>query len=209
MHQERIVMNNRMRILIAYDGSSHADAALDDLVRAGLPQEAEVLVISVADVLMPSAPAYSYEAGEPTFSETFSTAVSMARERALSALAESSKSALHASKVIQSQLPFWNVRTKSYNGSPAWKLMRMADKWKADLIAIGAPERSAFKRLILGSVSKRVVAESHCSVRVARARSKNAGFPIKLFIGVDDSPEADDAVNAVAARDWPVGTGRT
>ena len=34
-------MNNRMRILIAYGGSSHADEALDDLGRAGLPQEAE------------------------------------------------------------------------------------------------------------------------------------------------------------------------
>ena len=42
----------RMKILIAYDGSSHADAALDDLRRAGLPQEAEALVISAADVWM-------------------------------------------------------------------------------------------------------------------------------------------------------------
>jgi hypothetical protein len=39
-----------MRILIAYDGSRGADAALLDLQRAGLPQEAEALVISVADV---------------------------------------------------------------------------------------------------------------------------------------------------------------
>jgi len=37
---------NNMRILIAYDGSSGADAALFDLQRAGLPQEAEALVIS-------------------------------------------------------------------------------------------------------------------------------------------------------------------
>lgn len=39
-----------MRILIAYDGSSGADTALFDLQRAGLPREAEALVISVADV---------------------------------------------------------------------------------------------------------------------------------------------------------------
>ena len=198
-------MNNRMKILIAYDGSSHADAALDDLVRAGLPQEAEALIISVADVLMPSAPSYSHEAAQPAFSETFSAAALMARERAVSALDESSKSALSASRVIQSQFPFWNVRTETYNGSPAGKLVMMADKWKADLIVMGAPERSAFKRLVLGSVSKRVVAESNCSVRLARASSKGADFPIKLVIGVDGSPEADDAVKAVAARDWPVG----
>ena len=39
-----------MRILIAYDGSIGADAVLFDMRRAGLPQEAEALVITVADV---------------------------------------------------------------------------------------------------------------------------------------------------------------
>ena len=43
-----------MKLLIAYDGSKCADAALDDLRRAGLPRKMEVLVLSVADVLMPS-----------------------------------------------------------------------------------------------------------------------------------------------------------
>ena len=43
-------MNTGMKILIAYDGSPCADAALDDLRRAGLPCEAEAVVLSVADV---------------------------------------------------------------------------------------------------------------------------------------------------------------
>ncbi len=34
-------MNERMRVLIAYDGSSCADEALEDLPRAGLPREAD------------------------------------------------------------------------------------------------------------------------------------------------------------------------
>jgi hypothetical protein len=37
-----------IRILIAYDGSPHANAAIDDLRRAGLPRQAEALVVSVA-----------------------------------------------------------------------------------------------------------------------------------------------------------------
>ena len=37
-----------MRVLIAYDGSIYADAAIDDLRRAGLPKLAEALVVSVA-----------------------------------------------------------------------------------------------------------------------------------------------------------------
>ena len=39
-----------MKILIAYDGSDCAEAALDDLQRAGLPREAEAVILSVADV---------------------------------------------------------------------------------------------------------------------------------------------------------------
>ena len=39
-----------MRILIGHDGSGSADAALDDLRRAGLPREVEALVVSVGSL---------------------------------------------------------------------------------------------------------------------------------------------------------------
>lgn len=42
------------RLLLAYDGSTCADVALDDLTRAGLPSELEVMVLSVADVWLPA-----------------------------------------------------------------------------------------------------------------------------------------------------------
>jgi hypothetical protein len=42
-----------MKILIGYDGSTTADAALDDLKSAGLPDRAEAIVISVAEVWLP------------------------------------------------------------------------------------------------------------------------------------------------------------
>ena len=42
-----------MKILVGYDGSLCADAALNDLARAGLPQNVEVRVLSVAEVWLP------------------------------------------------------------------------------------------------------------------------------------------------------------
>ena len=42
-----------MKILIAYDGTPPADAAIDDLTMAGLPEKGEALVFSVADVWLP------------------------------------------------------------------------------------------------------------------------------------------------------------
>jgi hypothetical protein len=49
-------MNEKMKILIAYDGSDCANSALDDLQRAGLPPEAETLIITVAEVFLPPPP---------------------------------------------------------------------------------------------------------------------------------------------------------
>jgi hypothetical protein len=42
-------MTEKMKILIGYDGTNGSDFALDDLRRAGLPREAEVLVVSIAE----------------------------------------------------------------------------------------------------------------------------------------------------------------
>ena len=50
-----------MRILIGYDGSECADAALDDLMQAGLPANAEAHILSVAEVWLPPPPPSSYD----------------------------------------------------------------------------------------------------------------------------------------------------
>ena len=42
-------MKERMRILIGYDGSKCAGAAIDDLGRAGLPMETSAVVLSVIE----------------------------------------------------------------------------------------------------------------------------------------------------------------
>ena len=38
-------MNERIKILIAYDGSTCADDAVNDLPRAGMPREAAALIV--------------------------------------------------------------------------------------------------------------------------------------------------------------------
>lgn len=46
-------MKEISQLLIAYDGSPCADAALDDLQRAGLPPTLEAVVVTVAYVFLP------------------------------------------------------------------------------------------------------------------------------------------------------------
>jgi nucleotide-binding universal stress UspA family protein len=85
-------------------------------------------------------------------------------------------------------------------------LVNKADEWKADLVVVGSHGRSALGRFVLGSVSKKVVTDSHHSVRVARGTDKENGLPPKIMIGVDASAEAEHAVRAVGMRVWPEGT---
>src|ERR671925_1657443 len=53
--EEKIMEDrDRMKILIAYDGSECAELAIDDLKRAGLPTRAEAIVLTIAEELIPA-----------------------------------------------------------------------------------------------------------------------------------------------------------
>jgi nucleotide-binding universal stress UspA family protein len=194
----------RMKILIAYDGSSHADAALDDLERAGLPPEAEALVISVADVWMWPPP--MDDARGLRAEELDIIGLNKARAQSEQAVEEARKLAIQASERVKAAFPLWKVDAEGYGESPAWAVIKKAEEWGADLVVVGSQGRSALSRLILGSVSQKVLYEAHCSVRVARANSDRRDSPPRIIIGADGSPGAEAAVDAVAARNWPVGT---
>ncbi|MGL5062439.1 MAG: universal stress protein [Microcoleus sp.] len=55
------------------------------------------------------------------------------------------------------------------SGEPAQEIVRLANIYKADLIAIGCRGLTGVKRILEGSVSAEVVAEAHCSVLVVRS----------------------------------------
>jgi nucleotide-binding universal stress UspA family protein len=194
-------MNKNMKILIAYDGSEYADDAIESLRSAGLPQKAEVLVMSVADVFLP--PKIKEEEMFPPHEPEV---VRRAHERAEQKLSEAEEVATRAGDKIKGNFPDWQVRHEAVANSPAWALIRKADEWKPDLVVMGARGHSVFGgRLILGSVSQRVLYEASCSVRIARPR-KGTDSPIRLLIGVDHSKDSNAAVDAVCSRNWPKGT---
>lgn len=193
-----------MRILIGYDGSDCADAALQDLKDAGLPEKAEVLVMSVADVFLPPP---SDEELDNAFPVYVPEGIKLAHERAELKLKQAESMASRASEQIRGNFPQWQVGHTALAESPAWALVSKAAGWKADLVIVGAHGHSALGgRLILGSVSQRVLYEASCSVRVARASRKDAESPLRLLIGVDNSEDSLAAVGAVYRRDWPAGT---
>jgi nucleotide-binding universal stress UspA family protein len=194
----------KMKILIAYDGSSHADAALDDLQRAGLPQEAEALILSVADVW--TWPSPKDDAREARAQEMDIISLNKARAQSDQAVEGARKLAVQAGERIKAAFPLWRVDAEGCGDSPAWAVIKQADEWEADLVVVGSQDRPALRRLMLGSVSQKVLYEARCSVRVGRARPRGDDSPLRIIIGVDGSPGAEAAVNAVAGRNWPIGT---
>jgi nucleotide-binding universal stress UspA family protein len=192
-----------MKILIGYDGSECADAALDDLTQAALPPTGEAHILSVAEVWLPPPPPSSYEiieearnAGSPAeLQRDFAKHCAAAKEAL--ALAE------RACDRVQAKFPSWKVTVDSSCGSAAWELVAKADEWKPDLIVIGSHGRTALGRFVLGSVSQRVLTEALCSVRIARGRLGEPGLPVRIIVGTDGSPASDEALRAVAARCWP------
>jgi nucleotide-binding universal stress UspA family protein len=193
-----------MRILVAYDGSDFADAALEDLKRAGFADEAEVLVMSVADVFVPDPVNDGRDNGFPTY---VPQAVRRAHERAQHELEQAGVLAGRASERIKALFPHWRVSYHAEADSPPWAVIRKSDEWKPDLIVMGARGHSVFGgRVILGSISQRVLYEARCSVRIARGPHRNTDRPVRLLIGVDNSSDAKAAVAAVCNRNWPVGT---
>jgi nucleotide-binding universal stress UspA family protein len=193
-----------MKILIGYDGSECADAALTDLKRAGLPGEAEVLILSAADVFLP--PETQGETDEEVFPLYVPHGVKLARERAAKAFAEAEKFAARGAQKIREMFPRWQVTAEAKADTPHWAIIARAEEWKPDLLVVGSQGRTAFGRFVLGSVSQKVLYEASCSVRISRGRDLPADRSVKLILGTDGSPDADAMVEAVAARNWGKGT---
>ncbi len=192
-----------MKILIAYDGSDCAEAALDDLQRAGLPLEAEAQVISVAEVWLPPPPPSSYEIVEEARQVKVPADLKRVYSKGCVAAKEALAMSERARDRVKTNFPGWKVSADSSCGSPAWEVTFRADQWKPDLVVVGSHGRTALGRFVLGSVSQRVLTEAKCSVRIARGRIEEPGSPVRIIVGIDGSPGSEEAVRAIAARKWP------
>src|SRR5262245_2907735 len=107
------------RLLIAYDGSPCAEAALEDLAQAGLGDELEAVVVSVADVWLPvNAPGQEAQLPAP-----YAEAVRKAREQARQAVRSAEASAEAAAAKVRGFFSKWRVTAHACADSPAWGIL--------------------------------------------------------------------------------------
>jgi len=122
-----------MKIMIGYDGSPHAEAALADLRRAGLPRKVEAMVLSVSEEWIPA------PASLGGVATSFPRFESEAEDEAL-------KLARSAKAVLKTLFPDWQVHAEAVTGSPGNMLIWRSDEWKPELIVVGSQGRTALGR---------------------------------------------------------------
>ena len=182
-----------MKILIAYDGSKYAEAAIDDLPRAGFPRETDVKIVTVAHPGWPHASHSSSEEG--TFGNPWKATMEEAN-----ALAEKGRSR------IQAEFPGWNVTSETLWGVCGKMLLKTAEVWHPDLFVVGSHGRSAGARLLLGSVAMELVHHAVCPVRVVRLPAETRTGPVRILLATDGSDYTRTITHHVLRRSWPAGT---
>ena len=182
-----------MRILIAYDGSDHANAAIDGLNRAGFAREVDAKIVTVAHGGWPHARHPNPEEG--TFGNPWKATME-----------EAGVVAAKGCQRIQSEFPGWNVTNETLWGDPVKMLLKTAEVWRPDLLVVASHGRSAAARILLGSVAMGLVHHAVCPVRVVRVAEKAKTGPVRLLVAADGSDYTESITNHVVRRSWSVGT---
>jgi nucleotide-binding universal stress UspA family protein len=141
------------RILVPVDGSTTAQRALDEALRFGRQEGAQLeLVHVVGDVRLMEANSYI------NYAEIKETMKRSGR-RILD----------HAQAVVQQAGVTAETQMLEANGDRvANVIVEEAKRWPADLIVIGTHGRSGFSRVLFGSVAEGVVRTAHIPVLLIR-----------------------------------------
>ena len=133
------------RILVAYDGSPHAEHAMNVSLSMAGDMKAKLFVVSV---IRPPEPAESAE---------FHAVVDEGREKYEKLYLPIRE--LAKQKEIE-------LETEIVVGHPAEQIIHMADKMQASVIVMGKRSHTILHRWMIGSNSERVLRYAHCPVMI-------------------------------------------
>jgi nucleotide-binding universal stress UspA family protein len=173
------------RVLVAFDGSPAAERALTAAL-ALRARDGALRSLTVAETHFAAHTGMEAASWDARLREEAENA----RERA-AALLEGEE---HADAVATT-------------GHSAEAVLRAANEFEADLIAVGSRGTSRLAGVLLGSVATVVVHEAPCSVLIAHGSRELDRQPKAIVVGFDGSANAADA--AAIAEKLAAGTGAT
>lgn len=156
-----------MKILIPYDGSKNAEAALQSLQTAGFGENHEALIL-VADVFLPETPDEFWfavaERRRKTQMSGYSSHVP-ARRR----LEEEQFLLRELRERVSKMFPSWKVRVEALPGDSlaSSEILQVAEKCQPDVLVIGQKSVSAAEKSGYGRGARRVAKEADCRIYFA------------------------------------------
>lgn len=172
-----------MRILLPYDGSEHSKAALAFVCAHPPLLEADTKV-TLIHVPMPQLPRVIARAG----GERLARYLDDVSRKVLGPAAR----ALQAARIT--------VKAVHPHGDPAQRIVRQAQADHCDLIVMGAHGRGAREGLLMGSVSRAVLASCSVPVLLLRRSRPLAKRSLKVALAYDDSADSRAALDYVLAH---------
>jgi len=133
------------KILVGYDGSTHADKAAQAALSVAKHLDSKVLIFSVA------------QPPEPAQRAELEGVLDDAKEH----FQQAAKKIVEAAKAEGI-----DIDTEVAVGHPAEQIIHRAETAKADLVILGRRGKSTFQKWILGSISEKVLRYAHCPVMV-------------------------------------------
>jgi nucleotide-binding universal stress UspA family protein len=156
-----------MNLLIAIDDSADSEACLREVVTRPWPDDTQVHVLSVTNVL-PAAPLPG--AGLPPVVSGGELVSADATVDVATDLAEAARRiAARGMELLQAH--GLKARLRVRRGGAGSEIVAEAREWPADLVVVGTRGHGAIKRALLGSVADYVMHHAPCSVEVVRRRA--------------------------------------
>lgn len=149
------VRHELRHVLLAHDGSAHAERALEFATNLPLPAPAEVSLVHVVRPLQFVSDIsgltnyHFYEALEAAEAERWAQGETIVRAAADRLEAAGRRST-----------------TEVLEGDPATRILEAAEAREADLIVAGARGTSLIERLVIGSVTDRLLKKAPCSLLI-------------------------------------------
>jgi nucleotide-binding universal stress UspA family protein len=139
------------KILVAYDGSDHAIRALDIAIDIAKKYEAKLDIVEVVDT-----------------AALLGMGVAPIPGEVIQQVYNKAKNDVDSAKSKAQQQGVKEVESVVLEGDPATAILEYASKNGVDLIVTGSRGLSTFKRIILGSVSTKIVQDSKIPVLVVK-----------------------------------------
>jgi nucleotide-binding universal stress UspA family protein len=151
-----------MKILLAVDGSTYSDVAVNQVARRPWPEGSKIKVVSVAE-----------------WDIHFTPEVGLLPAQFYDDLERAARS--HAETVVTSAVatireqvgPMLRITGEVLVGAPKGVIVDEAEHWGAELIVVGSHGHRGDRRFLLGSVALAVAAQAKCSVEIVRASHLN------------------------------------